>query len=167
MGFRKFSRRDFKMGVRGTRKKPTNLKLLEGNPGKRPIDINEVKPMPIADPCPDWLSEYAKQTWHDYAPRLEKLGLLTDIDMLDFQNLCIQAGMLRQAYENLKKYSTLTMTTQTGYEQQRAEVGIVTSCTKSIVTLAARFGMSPSDRVGLVDPKAGEKKTKLSGLLSG
>ena len=31
------------MAIRGRKPKPTNLKVLEGNPGKRPLPTNEVK----------------------------------------------------------------------------------------------------------------------------
>ena len=36
--------------------KPTYLKVLEGNPGKRPLNENEPKPKPSAPKCPAWLS---------------------------------------------------------------------------------------------------------------
>lgn len=41
------------MAIRGKKPKPTNLKILEGNPGKRPLNLNEPKPIPIAPECPD------------------------------------------------------------------------------------------------------------------
>ena len=146
--------------------KPTNLKILEGNPGKRPLPINEVSPLPIADACPEWLSESAKAVWNEFAPRLERLKLLTEADSLDFQNLCIHAGLLRDAYMKIREMP-LTMQTESGYEMQRPEIGIINNSTRIIATLSAKFGMSPVDRVGLVDPRADEKKSKMSGLLSG
>lgn len=54
-----------------TVKKPTVLRLLEGNPGKRPIPEDEVKPIPIATSCPDWINENAKEVWIEYAEKLE------------------------------------------------------------------------------------------------
>jgi P27 family predicted phage terminase small subunit len=151
----------------GRSKEPTDLKILRGNPGKRPIGENEVKPLPIIGECPIWLDMYAKEVWKEFSPKLDKLGLLTEADFLDFQNLCIQAGMLRRAYEDLEKKRTLVMETPSGYQQQRPEIGIINSCTKNITSLCSKFGMSPADRSGIVNPKATEKKSKMASLLSG
>jgi P27 family predicted phage terminase small subunit len=148
-------------------KKPTELKVLSGNPGKRQIPKDEVKPAPVADPCPKWFDKYAKEIWKELSPRLEKNGQLTEDDFLDFQALCIASGILRKAYADLKKKKTLTSTTPSGYEQQRPELGIISTQTKIIISLSSKFGLSPSDRAGLVNPKAGEKRSKLAGLLSG
>jgi hypothetical protein len=43
-------------------KKPTALKIIQGNPGRRPISANEPQPEIGADP-PDWLSPAAKEHW--------------------------------------------------------------------------------------------------------
>ena len=151
----------------GRHKEPTELKLLRGNPGKRPINENEIKPAPIADPCPKWFDRYAKQVWNEMAPKMEKYGLLTDIDTLDFHNLCISAGLVRKAYAEMKKLKVLTGTTPSGYKQQIPQVGIINTAIKNVTALSAKFGLSPSDRAGLADPKAIEKKGKMSKLLSG
>jgi len=151
----------------GRNKKPTELKILNGNPGKRPINLNEVKPIPIADPCPKWFDRYAKAVWYEMAPKMEKYGLLTDIDTLDFINLCISVGLIRKAYADMKKLKVLTGVTPSGYRQQIPEVGIINSAIKNVTALSAKFGLSPSDRAGLSDPKAIEKKGKMSNLLSG
>jgi P27 family predicted phage terminase small subunit len=151
----------------GRHKIPTELKVLNGNPGKRSINPDEVKPAPIADPCPKWFDKYAKAVWIEMAPKMEKYGLLTDIDTLDFQNLCVSAGIIRKAYADLKKLKVLTGTTPSGYRQQLPEVGIINSAIKNVTALSAKFGLSPADRAGLADPKAIEKRGKMSKLLSG
>ena len=151
----------------GRNKIPTDLKVLMGNPGKRLIDPDEVKPAPVADPCPKWLDRYSKEVWHQLAPRLERNGQLTEDDFLDFTNLCMKAGEIRRAYQELKKKKTLTSTTPSGYEQQRAEIGIINSDIKIVTTLCSKFGLSPADRSGMINPKAKEKRSKMAGTLSG
>jgi P27 family predicted phage terminase small subunit len=155
------------MANRGRPKKPTSLKLLEGNPGKRPLPTDEVMPEPVADPCPKWFDRYAKQVWQELASRLEDIGLLTKVDSIDFQSLCISVGILRKAYQDLKKLKKLTFETDKGYRQQVPEIGIISSSIKTITTLAAKFGLSPADRVGLVSPKASEKQSEFEKTLSG
>ena len=48
------------MATRGRKPKPTALKVLEGNPGKRPLNENEPKPENKAPRCPSWLEQEAK-----------------------------------------------------------------------------------------------------------
>ena len=47
----------------GPKPKPTKLKLLEGNPGRRPINDKEPKPKERLPQCPTHLSEEAKREW--------------------------------------------------------------------------------------------------------
>lgn len=60
--------------------KPTNLKLLQGNPGKRPLNENEPQPPRKIPMCPDHLDEIARKRWEDLSSMLFDLGLLTEID---------------------------------------------------------------------------------------
>jgi len=74
----------------GGRPKPTKLKLLDGNPGKRPINDNEPKPRPVRPRCPSWLSKNAKKQWKKRVSALERLGLLTEIDDVAYALLCAE-----------------------------------------------------------------------------
>ena len=49
------------MATRGRKPKPTNLKVLEGNPGQRPLNDNEPKPGKKAPTCAAWLEPEAKK----------------------------------------------------------------------------------------------------------
>ena len=51
------------MGRRGPPPKPTRIRLLQGNPSKRPINKREPKPPDGSPRCPAWLSPEAKRTW--------------------------------------------------------------------------------------------------------
>ena len=43
------------MAQRGRKPKPTALKVLEGNPGKRPLNLYEPTPEGDLPECPEWL----------------------------------------------------------------------------------------------------------------
>jgi hypothetical protein len=47
--------------MRGRRPKPTRVKALTGNPGKRPLNTHEPRPEPAAPDCPPELSPAARQ----------------------------------------------------------------------------------------------------------
>lgn len=50
--------------MRGRKPKPTVLKLLNGNPGKRPINPREPKPEHLSEACPPELEQVdAKAEW--------------------------------------------------------------------------------------------------------
>ena len=84
------------MAQKGRKPKPTSLKILEGNPGKRPLPKNEIQPKKKAPRCPSWLEEDAKKEWKRMGKVLEGLGLLTDMDMMAFAGYC-------QAYARWKE----------------------------------------------------------------
>ena len=51
------------MATRGRKPKPTALKVLEGNPGKRPLNDREPVPPKGTLKCPAWLLPEAKKEW--------------------------------------------------------------------------------------------------------
>ena len=51
------------MAVRGRKPKPTAIKLLEGNPGTRPLTESEPTPPKGQIKCPTWLMPEAKKEW--------------------------------------------------------------------------------------------------------
>ena len=65
----------------GRKKKPTLLKLVTGNPGRRPINPWEPEPAPGEVIAPDWLDEEARKKWLEV---LEHCPWITpaDSDML-------------------------------------------------------------------------------------
>ena len=76
-----------KIATGGPPPKPTHLKLIDGNPGKRPLNENEPKPAPAAASAshpPYWLSARAKNFWRKYGPILKRIGLLTEADIPAF-----------------------------------------------------------------------------------
>ena len=81
------------MATRGRKPKPTALKLLEGNPGKRPINEHEPVPPKGTVKCPTWLEPEAKKEWKRLAPSLEAMGVLTQADLTSMQSFCSEFGL--------------------------------------------------------------------------
>lgn len=145
------------MGKRGPARKPTNLKLLEGNPGKRPIPQYEPKPKPIRPKRPAWLDNEAKREWDRLAPELEKLGLLTTIDGTAFAAYCQSYSRWRQAEETLKKHGTV-FKTPSGYIQQLPQVAIARNYAKIMREFCMQFGLTPASRSSIdLKPSTGEE----------
>lgn len=125
--------------------KPTVLKVLQGNPGKRPLNTNEPKPQPIAPKPPSWLPREAKREWKRLAPELEKLGLLTIVDGTAFANYCLAYARLREAEETIKREG-MVITTEKGYKMPHPAVKIAEKAQQIIKAFCSEFGLTPSSR---------------------
>lgn len=72
----------------GRKPKPTALKVLAGNPGKRPLPPNEPQPRPGLPACPDWMGADGRLMWGRVVPELERLGVLTSVDVGVVETYC-------------------------------------------------------------------------------
>lgn len=72
----------------GRRPKPTVLKLVEGNPGKRKINKAEPKPARAIPSCPAHLSDSGKVAWGRLSVLLDRMGVLTEADSAALERLC-------------------------------------------------------------------------------
>jgi len=134
----------------GRKPKPTVLKLLEGNRGKRPIPQDEPKPAkPVrTPPCPRWISPYARKEWTRIAKELHRLGLLTNLDVAVLISYCTAYGRLREAENKLKDQNSVVETSN-GNLVQNPWIGIANRAMDQIRRFASELGLSPSARVRL------------------
>lgn len=63
--------------------KPTALKILQGNPGKRPLPKREPV-SPLGAECPASCQGRARELWKEWAPVFEQMGCLRKADALSF-----------------------------------------------------------------------------------
>ncbi len=133
------------MAMRGKKPKPVVLKQLEGNPGKRPLNLNEPKPLPIAPECPEELKPLAKKIWNRFYPELEILGLLTIIDEMAFAGLCQNYAIYLETEKFLEENGRV-IRTRSGAIKARPEVAIANNALNFVKAFAAEFGLTPSSR---------------------
>ena len=133
------------MATRGRKPKPTALKVLEGNPGKRPLNELEPKPKKQAPSCPSWLEPEAKKEWRRMAKTLESIGILTEIDKAAFAGYCQAYARWKEAEEFLTKHGTI-FKTPSGYIQQVPQVSIAQTYLKVMKDFASQFGLTPASR---------------------
>lgn len=152
------------MGRRGPQPQPTNLRVLNGNPSKRPLPQNEPKPKPIAPKCPQWLDKDAKTEWKRVATELEKLGLLTQIDRTAMAAYCQSYSRWKEAETALSKHGTV-FKTPNGYIQQLPQVAIANKYAKMMKEFSQEFGLTPASRTRIEVKPAGEKEDPMEKLL--
>lgn len=142
------------MAQRGRKPKPTAIKVLEGNPGKRKLNDLEPKPDKKAPECPVWLNKSAKDEWNRLSKNLEQLGLLTELDMAAFAGYCQAFARWKEAEEFIEQHGSIVKT-PSGYWQQVPQVSIAQSNLKIMLKFCSEFGLTPSSRSRII---AGEAK---------
>ena len=68
------------MAARGRPRKPTKLKILEGNPGRRPLNKSEPQYAPTVKKPAD-LTPTASDWWDLVVPQLVRVGLAQAVDV--------------------------------------------------------------------------------------
>jgi P27 family predicted phage terminase small subunit len=135
--------------------KPTALKILEGNPGKRPLNLNEPKPKKAKPECPDWLEDEAKKEWFRIVPELERLGLLTVVDIAALIGYCQSWARYIEAEKYLSENDTVFVTDK-GYMGQVPQVAMAQKYLKLCQSFMIQFGLTPSSRVKISVPEEDE-----------
>lgn len=153
------------MAARGRKPKPTALKLLEGNPGKRPLNDKEPKPQKKAPSCPKWLDPEAKKEWRRLASKMEMMGILTEVDMAAFAGYCQCYARWKENEEFITKNGSLVRT-PSGYWMQVPQVSIAQQYMKQMEKFAEQFGLTPAARSRLIaDDAKGGPKDEMDALL--
>jgi len=153
-------------------KKPTKLKILQGNPGKRPLPI-EPHPKEIMPRMPKEIDREAKKAWKALAPTLVKLGLLCETDGLSFGFLCQLRSRLKECIEKTNSLSSLidekSYIDKIGEEHITCRINAYVLAEERFFKLfrayAADFGLTPKGRTGLGIDLTGTKAGSLEGLL--
>ena len=142
-------------GKSGRKKKPTLLKLVTGNPGRRPMNTNEPEPLPGELVAPDWLDEEAKQKWGEVirlcpwitAADTDTLALYCDAysHYLKAQKLSIKTPVIKNPEGKLSKNPAWTARNE-AFQQLRSA--------------GSELGLSPSSRAGISG--GGERRDELA-----
>lgn len=120
--------------------KPTNLKIIAGNPGKRALNDQEPVYSEGDLAAPEWLSDEATAIWERLAVNLEANGLLTQVNR---DLLAVYCDLIAD------------------YRAKRAEGKMPPMAQVSRMTsLAGEFGFTPSAASRIIAPKRGQADGK-------
>lgn len=147
------------MGQRGPQPKPNILKLISGNPGKRPIDLaGEPQPEVAIPDAPKHLCKEGVKEWKRVTAELVQLGLITRLDRAALSLYCqawghmvmlelsLAADIQKEIARGKDIGDALTFTTDKGYEGQRVKVQMINNLREQVNRYLASFGLSPSSR---------------------
>jgi P27 family predicted phage terminase small subunit len=131
-----------------TQPTPFTLRVLRGNPSKRPLRP-EVTPA-RGDVCPEppaFLRGYASDEWHRTAPELHPLGLLTVLDVMPFAIYCVAYSRFRTAAEKIAADDARIesgLVLKAG--ERSAWLQIEANAAREMLRVASQFGLTPVAR---------------------
>lgn len=149
------------MGKRGPAPKPSVLKAERGKRGANLAD--NIKPDIAIPECPSFVCETGRREWARIVPFLEKLGLISHLDMAALALYCqtfgryadLEAGfegnIKRLQIENSCTYIQAVQlafidVTPNGYKQVSALASTIRGLREECLRYLAQFGLSPSSR---------------------
>jgi P27 family predicted phage terminase small subunit len=153
----------------GRKPKPTALKLLGGNAGKRKPPAREPKPTKGVPPCPAHLSPRAKAAWKRVGPELERMGVLTVADGMALELLVAAYAEYRDARETVaREGATYESLTQNGMMiRAHPSVAIASDAWRRVRAMLAEFGLTPSARTRVQGAPGEETADPFEELLGG
>lgn len=150
-------------GTRGPLPKPAALRLLEGNAGKRALNLSEGINPPVEIPsAPKHLGIEAKKEWKRITPLLEELGLISGLDRAALGLYCQALGRLSELETSFNGKVQLLVdagtnyadavfevghsVTPSGYAQQSVIIQLIKSHREQVNRYLMHFGLSPAAR---------------------
>jgi P27 family predicted phage terminase small subunit len=162
--------------MRGRKPKPTRLKILEGNPGKRVLNADEPKPMRGVPPTPEYLPPRARATFEMLGARLDAMGVITIADGVALEMLAMAYEEWRAAYDILHDVADLArfegepvqlkdgLTYETESESGKiirahpaARLG--SEAFRKLRAMLTEFGLTPSSRARVHAPDSAKGDT--------
>lgn len=133
----------------GRKPKPTSIKRLAGNPGKRPLNDREPKPRPANVKMPRGvLPKHGQKLWRQLAPLLLELGVLTEVDLPALEMMCLHYALARQALEEVNEIG-LTIE-EDGKTKKNPAMQAFRENSQAYKQLLVEFGLTPSSRSRIV-----------------
>ena len=132
--------------MRGRKPIPTRLKVLSGNPGKRPLNDREPTPMSGGPECPDWLDDEAKAEWLRVSAELQAMGLLSTADRSALAVYCTAWSRWVNAEAQVRKFGAIVKSPEKGFPMKSPYLSIADQAMETMRKLMVEFGLTPSSR---------------------
>lgn len=152
--------------MKGRKPKPTHLKLVGGNPGKRALNKSEPKPKGRLSDAPDWMSSDQRAGW-DYAIQHSPDGLLRLLDRSALTAWVIAEDLHRQASIAVGKFGLITKSPNKGEPMQNPYLPIINRQAQIMMKAAAELGFTPSSRSRIALGQEDDEKDPAEAFFAG
>ena len=139
--------------MKGRKRKPTPLKLVRGNPGKRKLPKNEPQIAPGIPPCPKHLNDEERKLWAEIGHELYEVGVLTNVDAGVFEVYVTSLDLMRRVKPEVEK--ALIYRGPNGGPIQNPYLAIYNKAKEHVMKAGAEIAASPASRsrVSVKKPK--------------
>lgn len=127
------------MAVRGRKPKPTGLKLITGNPGRRELPESEEDFTPGDLVLPSWLDEKERtyrtdfvEEWDRIVSQLQDWGIIGKVNAGAVEGICVLFANFRRAVRNSE--SAEARQTIDGYRKALNEFGLTPASKARVAT---------------------------------
>ena len=140
------------MGRRGPSPKPSAMKELEGNPGRRPLPKDEPKPLVTLPDTPDSLSPIARNEWTRVAKILHAVRVLTAADLATLRCYCVNFAWAFEAEQEVMRQGTTIEETRGTAEnpytikKENPAFTVAQKAYKQMHEFARELGLTPASR---------------------
>jgi P27 family predicted phage terminase small subunit len=132
--------------MRGRKPKPSVIRALEGNPGKRPLNDREPTPPQGVPDCPNYLDDEARAEWFRTAKVLSDMRLLTPADRSALAAYCVVYSRWLHAEEQVKKFGSIVKSPEKGFPMKSPYLCIADQALETMRKFMVEFGLTPSSR---------------------
>lgn len=142
------------MSKPGPKPRPTALKELQGNPGRRPLPKNEPALPSRAPRKPRGLKgrhEAAAKLYDEVARFLGETGISTALDSPAFRLMAAHYGLAMEAQAVLVQEGLMTVD-ERGLPRKHPMNQVFRDHSAAFLRYAAEFGMTPSSRTRIYAP---------------
>lgn len=146
--------------TRGRKPKPTHLKIVEANAGKRPLNDKEPKPSGNLYDPPDHFDDDQKASWA-YAIETAPYGLLKRLDRSILVVWVVAEVLHRKATEKLG--DALLVKTPNGMPIQSPLISIINKQAAVMIKAASEMGFTPASRSRVQIEDAGDEDDEFFG----
>lgn len=154
------------MGKRGPAPTPAKLKLLRGNPGRRPVAVGPepAEGLPVVR---DGMSDEARVVWDRMIADFGATGVLTGVDADVLRVYCEAVVRYERAAQLLEQSGPLVKGARSGELVKNPLHQVVRDNADLVRMFARELGFTPSARSALSDVKSKTDEDPLSAWMRG
>ena len=151
----------------GRKRKPTALRILEGNRSRTPLPKDEPELVAEIPNAPSHLSEEAKRHWDTITNQLNDADMLTAIDGKGIELLCEAYTNWINANIQVRRHGLVVKHPKTGVPMPSPFVSTADKYFNQLRQMLVEYGMTPSSRARVKVAKSADKaKDKKSRFFS-
>jgi P27 family predicted phage terminase small subunit len=152
--------------MRGRKPKPTVLKLLNGNPGKRPLNDHEPKPGHLTEDIPPELDKTdAKEEWQRTIVPAIRRGQITAADRVFAIAHCDLWATWRSQLADASRHAHVVAVGPNQHPMPNPARGMANKTFLLLAKVDAELGLTPSSRSRVRVEAQDDGQDKWAGLL--